>query len=114
MFTAETVIVLILILSTAALSQTIAIVDHEEQQDEGPQELKNENKLKSEEKLFIQDSAEDKGVSYQNDEVKEVEMTDEMKERIFGIEVDLCKNYNYGPKSPLHLSHPNDCGMHSH
>lgn len=111
MLTAKTVIISILILSTAALSQTIDVVDHEENHDD-PQELKNENKLKSEEKLFIQDSAEDKGISYQNDEVKEVEMTDEMKERIYGIEVDLCKNYNFGPKSPLHLSHPNDCGMH--
>lgn len=42
--------------------------------------------------------------------LNESSITEDMKERIFGKEIDLCKNYNFGSKSPLHLSHPTDCG----
>lgn len=42
------------------------------------------------------------GIPYQEIEIKKPEMSDEMKERIYGIEVDLCKNFD-NPKSPLHL-----------
>lgn len=47
---------------------------------------------------------EEKGVPYADREVEtqKPEMSEEMKERIYGIEVDLCKNYD-NPKSPLHL-----------
>lgn len=75
------------------------------------EEIIQENSLENEvesEKSEINEDSEPEAVPYGEDEVKaleievEPELTQEEKEKMYGIPIDLCNLYNH-PRFPLHL-----------